>query len=917
MKKKIVLLLFIFLSTLAHSQVHVDKLTCENLIDPIGIDILQPQFSWQLNSFNRNTLQLAFEIRVRHEKGILTRGKDLHWSTGKVESGQSIHVLYSGPDLQSSAKYFWQVRVWDNHNQVSLWSDEAFFITGLFDAKDWKAPWITFDTLRATSLPIFRKSFVITKDIKNAFVHISGLGYYELYLNGGKVGDHVLDPAQTNYDDYALYVTYDLSNDLKRGNNVIGVMLGNGFYNQNKVWAPNGLSYGKPLFIFQLNVEFSDGTKAQIISDESWRWANGPVINSNVYGGEQYDARKEIYKWNTGENPLGDWMQVQLAENHPPKLVAQSLPPIKRMKEIPAVRIIKITKSKYVFDFGQNFAGWVRLKVTADAGTKITIKTSEEIFANGALDSGSIGVFATGVEQTDIYTCKGGDFEIWEPRFTYHGFRYAEVTGPFTNSVNDLLKGIVLYSSVDNAGSFKCSNEQLNKLHDLAKWTLKSNLHGIPTDCPTREKCGWLGDAHAIAPMSIYNFDMESFWIKYLFDIRSSSKGEIRTLFYKSWDTLEERVKPNGIPFMVAPGKRKNGIASPDWGTAIVQLPWYLYMYYGNLSILKEFYSDMKNWVNYIDGLATSNIVEFGLGDWCPPGSVVPLEPPVSLTSTAFHYFDLSILQRSAELLSYNVDAEYFKNKKNIVKNTFLNRFYDKENKSFGGQTANALALDMDLVPTGDEYAVSNNIANESAKRFDNFLYTGIFGLSRLFNALSHYGNEKAAYSILNKKGYKSFEFMWNKHDATTLWEILPIDSFYLKRTDKGWERSHNHPMQGGYDKWFFENILGIKPDAPGFQIIHMEPEMMDHLDWAKGQYNSPYGIIKSSWKREGDILYWDFTIPPNSVGEIYIHKKYRIITEGKNLFSRFMKIRLPVGPNGKIIYKVGSGNYSLTARLK
>ena len=337
-----------------------------------------------------------------------------------------------------------------------------------------------------------------------------------------------------------------------------------------------------------------------------------------------------------------------------------------------------------------------------------------------------------------------------------------------------------------------------------------------------------------------------------------SSRLESKTSIHKSWNKQEQGVKPAGIPYMIAPGKRTDGAAaSPDWGTAVVQIPWNIYLFYGNLSVLKEFYPDMKRWVSYVDRLAVDHIVDYGLGDWCPPGRIVPLEPPVKLTSTAFHYLDLMIMEHAATLLGYKEDIAQFKNTGEEVRQAFLDHFYDPQKKTFGGQTANSIALDFGLAPSADKKAVSDQIVRSSVENSDGFLNTGIFGLSRIFKALSQNGNEKAAYDILTKKGYNSFEYMWSKYNATTLWEILPVDSMYLKMTDKGSDRSHNHPMQGGYDKWFYESVLGIRPDAdaPGFKKIHLEPEMIRQLKWAKGEYKSGYGIIKSDWESNAESV--------------------------------------------------------------
>lgn len=908
----------------APAAIHVVALRVQSRIDPLGIETAAPCFSWQWQTERRGSFQMAYRLLVASSKEKLRQDIGDIWNPGKVNGDEQQYVTYKGQALRPGKTYYWKVKIWDNYHQASSWSDMASFTMGILDPSGWKAKWISCDTAKATAEPIFRKPFVLAKNIRSAVAYISGLGYYELYLNGSKIGDHVLDPGQTNYDDYALYVTYDITRYLKKGNNMVGVMLGDGWYSQNKVWGAKGLQYGHPLMICQLEVEYTDGSRDRLLSDESWQWANGPVIKSNVYAGEVYAAQKEIAGWSTAApaaNAKADprWMPARLAEDHPPELRAQSLPPIRRMKELPAKKLYKVAKGTYIFDFGQNFAGWTRLAVTAPAGTTITIQTAEEVSADGRLDPSSTGVFATKVVQTEKYTCKGGGKEIWEPRFTYHGFRYAEVTGLPEAPQKDLLTGIVVYSSVDSAGAFACSNEQINRLHRLAQWTLTSNLHSVPTDCPTREKCGWLGDAHAMATMSIYNYGMETFLTKYLYDIRSSAQRQKRTIFFKTWDKHYTGIKPKGIPFMIAPGKRDAGVASPDWGTTVVQIPWYLYLYYGNKAVLREFYPDMKKWVNYVNGLARSHIVDQGLGDWCPPGGVVPKEPPMPLTSTVFHYLDLEIMEQAASVLGLPGEARQFALERDAVKKAFQDRFYDPQKKSFGAQTANAMALDAGLAPASAEKAVSNKIAELSKDSLDGFLNTGIFGLERIFNALSHYGNENAAYAILTKKGYNSFAYMWSAYNATTLWEILPVDSFYLKNTDKGWERSHNHPMQGGYDKWFYENVLGIRPrpDAPGFKKIHLEPEMTGQLSWAKGAYQSGFGVIASAWRRAGDSLYWNVTVPANTSATLYLpSRSVKCITEGGMPVAGVKDIRLIEVRGEKIVCRVGSGVYSFAIKL-
>lgn len=741
------------------------------------------------------------------------------------------------------------------------------------ECKEWKALWITWNGADNSSMPLFRKEFSAGKKLEKARIYISGLGYNELYLNGQKVGDQVLDPAQTNYDMYAFYSAYDVSDQLRNGVNRIGVMLGDGWYNQNKAFGVD-LGYGKPVLICQVELEYKDGRKDFIVTDTTWEWSEGPVVSANVYAGETYDARREVKNWSVAGSSSGTWLPVTAAKTHPPALKLQMLPPIKKMKELAVRKCYPIGDQTYIFDLGQNFAGWSRIRVKESAGTTIRMRMSEELYPDGSLDFTSTGVEATQFVQTDTYICKGEGIETWEPRFTYHGFRYVEVSGLTSAPDEEMLKGIVVYSSVDPAGSFLCSDPQINRLHELARWTLTSNIQGLPSDCPHREKCGWLGDAHAVAPMSMYNFDMETFWIKYLYDIRSSAARQGITIHHKANNSVfYEAYKKPGIPYMIAPGKRECGAASPDWGTALVQVPWYLYLYYGNRDILKEFYPDMKIWVDYIDSLSVGHIVNQGLGDWCPPGGNESMDCPYQLSSTAFHFLDLQLMALISSQLGYSGDENIFRDKGLKVKQAFIARFYDPEKKTFGSQTANAMALDLGLVPSGDESAVSNAIAKDVKEKYSGFHHAGIFGLPRIFDALARYGNAGTANGILSGKGKKSFENMWKIYDATTLWEELPVDDLPDAANLRSKFGSHNHPMQGGFDAWFFKGIAGISPvpENPGFRTIRFEPMLVNLLEWAEGTYRSKEGLIKSSWKWKGGLFSWNITIPEGCKGEVVL----------------------------------------------
>ncbi len=584
---------FISHSAIAQKDVQVTHLTCNHFTNPAGV-LAQPVFSWQSMTDENGQMQTAYQIIVASSEKNLAKDKGDIWDSQKVVSDKQTHTEFKGQTLKSSTIYYWKIKVWDKNNKVSAWSKNAHFITGLVSENDIKAQWITSNKEKGQAAPLFRKSFSLKNKPQNAIIHIAGLGYYELYVNGKKVGDHVLDPGQTNYDEYGFYVTYNIDTLLKKGENVIGVMLGDGWYNQDVVWG--GMSYGKPLLWCQLDTEHK-GEKAQIVSDTTWKWINGPVLSNNVYAGEVYDAQKEVNGWHT-VTPSRDeakgikgvlkdtWNTVFLAKKYPPQLKPQDIQPIKKMAELPVKRFYKSINGSYIFDMGQNFSGWNRLKISAPKGTEITLKMAEEVNPDGTLNHLTAGILATKVEQMEKYTCKGTGIEIWEPRFTYHGFRYVEVLGLKEPPTADLLRGIVVYSSMPTAGNFSCSNPQINKLHTLNYWTLIGNLHSIPTDCPHREKCGWLGDAHAMAQSTIYNLDMQNFWLKFMDDIHSAAKVGTNTIFHLGKNKIFRKgFKEAGIPFIVSPGKRLISAASPDWGTAIVQLPWFLYTYYGNCTI--------------------------------------------------------------------------------------------------------------------------------------------------------------------------------------------------------------------------------------------------------------------------------------------------------------------------------------------
>lgn len=927
MKSKSLCLLLLFISLLgftrctencAGSKAKVVDLKCRGLVTPEGID--EAVFSWKIESEENGFIQSAWEIEIASSREDLQDGNYI-WNSGKTVSEQQVNVRPDIAILERGPLYWWRLRIWDGKGQVTVWSEPSFFSLGL-NTSDWKAKWITSVWKKDSPMPYFRKVFDTGKaelKLQRAVVYFCGLGCGDLYLNGELVDKkRILDPAQTNYEQYALYSTFDITSGLVKGENCLGVILGEGWYGQNSVWGP-WAKYGDPLFRLQMEITYEDGSKEMIVSDESWLWTSGPVLKGNIYAGEVYDATKEIKGWSEVGTQLNGWKNAVVAEGViPVNLFPQVMEPICLKNEIRAVKKWKDPSGNWIFDFGVNIAGVPQITVNQPKGTHLKMRMGELLREDGSIEYNTTGVFATGVVQTDEYICAGNGREVWNSRFTYHGYRYLELFGMAAEPELDWIKTIVVHTDVNKRGEFECSDEQINKLHELAVRTMLNNTHGLPTDCPHRERCGWLGDAHTVAPFENYNFDLNNFWMKYMEDISSTSSAfEKNTLHQKLFNTIFYFAdKAPGIPYMISPGKRLCGVASPDWGTAVVQLPWYTYLYFGNEEPLHKYYQEMKQWVDHVesltlnDTLSTKHIVPYGLGDWCPPEGNNAIDCPVALSSTAFHYLDASILAKTAAILGKNDDAGYYSGLKDKIAAAFVAEFYDKESTTFGSQTADAMALDFGLVPAGDEKAVSDAIVRNMKEKYDGFMHTGIFGLGRIGQALSRFGNSKMAWDMFTKTGENSFAYMWTDADATSLWEILPVNGKSKEMCLAG--SSLNHPMQGGYDTWFYEDIAGIRPDVsgPGFKVIHFEPTMTSYLSWAKASIETPYGRTASEWSQEENSLVWIITLPPNTSGIVALPDSKKIHVNKRS----FNKADYPlIGSEEEVsLYKFPSGVYQI-----
>ncbi len=906
------------------------SLTCEYLVNPMGVDTPHPRLSWMLQSRNRGVIQTAYQILVARQPALLQPGKADVWDSGRCNSNQSVLVPCAGAALQSAGRYFWTVRIWDDRGIASAWADPATWEMGLLKPADWQpAQWIQLgeDTrtsplaertvqtgpmkkpvmMKSFASPLFRKTFTVSKTVSRARMYICGLGYYELFINGHRIGTDQLNPGMTTFDARAFYVTHDITGAVRQGRNGIGVMLGNGFYGQNIAFMAAWLAWGPPVLLAKCVIEYTDGSMDTIATDSNWRVTTGPVLFDNVYAGETYDARLEIPGWNQPGFDDTQWQVAKITKSPTVKLQSQMIQPVRDVRIIKAQRIIASPGGKWIVDMGQNFAGCVRLNLHDPTGTQITLRMAEILAPGGVeIDPATTGVPYTGVVQTEIYVCKGGG-EQWRPRFTYHGFRYVEVSGLTRKPALSFMEGIQLRTAVEKRGDFVCSDVQLNRIYQTSLWTLESNMHSITEDCPQREKCSWLGDMEISAQAAIFNFNMAP--------LLNKLAGDMDTTLGRGGSTPWNTPASPGLPCNIATGRRLCDQANPDWGAALVAIPWFIYLYYGDASALIRQYPHMKRWVQYVASPAVSKngIVQYGYGDWCPPGAGGANQKcPVPLTSTALQYASLEIMVKTAALLGRSSDEKWFRRKAGAVKAAFHRTFYDPRSGGYGSQTANSVVLRFGLAPADKQKSVATTLATEiHAQR--NHADTGILGSRPLYTILNEHGYGALTYGMMQKVDYPSYGFMLSRGDTTwpeTQYDT-PLDKVQIPC-------SYNHAMQSGFAAWFHESIAGIRPSEtdPGFKSFLMRPHNFRQLTWVRAYHQSMYGVIGSEWQRKGTKFAWNITIPPNTTAQVAIPARHRtdIREEGNRIDPRHKQIQFVKmdGPYG--IFSVVSGTYHFTS---
>ena len=890
---------FVEVGTLMQAEaVTVDRLRCEYAVNPLGIDVRRPRLSWVIRSGRRGEVQTAYQVLVASSEANLKANKGDLWDSGKVESDQSCHVVYAGKELGSRTRCFWKVRVWDRDGKPSAYSQPASWEMGLLEPDDWKAKWICFppplDASGKSEMgpsPYMRKSFSVDQRVAKARLYVTALGLYEVYLNGKRVGDHVFAPGWTDYNKRVMYQTYDVTNMLRIGENALGAVLGDGWY-AGYVGLGGRNRYGAfPLLLCQLEIEYADGSSAVVVSDETWRASHGPILASDMLMGETYDARKEMPGWNKPGFDDSEWKPVTVKEVPNIKLVAQVGPPVRKTQELKAKSVSEPAPGRFVFDLGQNMVGWAKLKVHGEAGTQITLRFAEMLNPDGTIYTANY----RSAKCTDTYILRGGGTEVYEPHFTFRGFRYVEVTGYPGKPPLDAVTGVVVHSDMPLTGRFECSKPMLNQLQSNIVWGQRGNYLSVPTDCPQRdERLGWTGDAQIFAKTAAFNMDVAGFFTKWLIDVEEAQ--------------TEDGAFPDVAPRVAV------GVGTAAWGDAGVICPWTIYLCYGDKEVIERHYSAMAKWIDYLKSHSKELLrPDEGYGDWLS----VNADTPRDVLATAYFAYSTRLLSKMARAVGRNEDAARYEELFQQIKEAFNKAYVAEDGRIKGNtQTCYVLALYFDLLPPEKRPLAVKYLVEDIQKR-DWHLSTGFVGTAYLPAVLTEAGHLDVAYRLLNNDTFPSWGFTI-KHGATTIWERW--DGW---TPEKGFQdpgmNSFNHYAFGSIGQWMYENILGINADekAPGYKHIIIRPRPGGGITFAKGELESMYGRIASSWRLEDSRFRLSVAVPANTTATVYIPAaSEQDVTERGKPASQAEGVKFLRMEDGAAVFEVGSGNYEFASKL-
>ena len=861
-------------------------LQCEYAVNPVGIDTRRPRFSWLLRADGRGQNQSAYQILVASSEAHLAAGVGNRWNSGRVASSETAHVEYGGAALESNARCWWAVRVWDGDGNASGFSTPAVFSMGLLEAGDWQGGWIgAADS--SISAPLLRREFTLDRAVRRATIHMSGLGYGELYVNGAKAGQSVLDPGNTYYSNdqpfalgaRVLYVSHDVTELLQPGANVFGVMLGHGWYSAEEDVPPSPshrTPYGdRPRLLLQGIIEYEDGGQVSIVSDGEWKTAPGPITYNDFNNGERYDARLEKEGWDGPGYDDAGWQPAVAVDAPGGALVAQSMPPTRVTETLPAVAMTNPSEDVYIFDLGQTITGWCRLRVRGPAGATVTLRHGTCLYADGTLDArsnltnapeseeefrqgiGRDGGVHHSARQTDRYTFRGDGVEVWEPRFTLHSFRYVELTGYPGAPALESVAGRVVHTAVGTGSRFRCSDELFNRIHSNVHWTLRGSFQSISQDAADRsERVAWLGDPGFIAEDYLYNFESASFWAKWLEDIADAQKedGDVPVVAPLHW----RRTMDPYLRWM-------------DWVRTYPIFVWQVYRHYGDERVLARHYGSLKRMMAFYGALAEGHIMRHGLGDHMEPqadggSSFKPLHTPMALTSTAYYQHCVWILGQAARVLGEADDAERYSALAGAIREAFNREFLDEEASQYGGgsQTANAVGLHLDLVPTDRVEAVVANLVEDIRVRQNGHLTTGIIGTAALENALPRYGQAEVMAELMSQTTFPSWGEQIAK-GATTVWESWDGDPEE--------ELSLNMKMFCSTEVFFYRTLAGISLTSPGYRTIAISPSVVGGLTEVEAEVRTQSGPVAAAWQRDAGVFNMQVTVPVNTTAEVSVPK--------------------------------------------
>ena len=898
----------------------VTQLLCEHQRNPLGIDEPRPRLSWVWQPGERDQVQTAYQVLVARTRGALDRDHGDVWDSGRTAGSLSLEVEYDGRPLASRTPYHWKVRVWDREGRVSPWSAPALWETAFLDPAEWTARWVndgrpnpardeTF--YEDDPAPLFRREFELPPAVTRARLYVTGLGYYEASLNGSRVGERVLDPGWTMYGKRVYYSTYDVTAQLRRGRNCLGVTLGNGWYNPlplrmfGRFNLREQLVVGRPRFIAQLEVALADGSRRLIASDDTWRVTDGPIRRNSVYLGERYDARNEVPGWDRPGLDDRSWRAASLATEPVGPLQAQPQPPIRVADTLDAVALSEPAPGVFLFDLGQNFAGWARLRLTAPPGATINLRYGELLNPDGTLNPrtsvagqikglrktkqgsleriGGLGAPEVAV-QTDSYISRGGKEESYTPHFGFRGFRYVEVSGYPGRPNQGAVTGLRLHPDLEEVGSFESSSDLLNRVYAMSRRTFLSNLFSVQSDCPHREKLAYGGDIVATSDALMLEFDMARFYEKAVTDWGDSAR--------------DDGMLTDTAPFV---GIQYCGIG---WAMVHPRLQWQLHQYYGNRRLIERQYDTSRRWLELVAAGSPDHFIREGLGDH----EALTPTPPEALLTPLF-YESARLVSQLGRVIGRETDAARHAALADAIRKAFAGGAVGQSGP--GTQSAAAFALQFGLVPEADHAKTVAWLIDDIREARGGHLSTGILGTKLALEVLSREGHAQTAFDLVRQESFPGWGYML-ANGATTLWE------HWAGSEDT---HSHNHPMFGSVSQWLVNWLGGIQPDpeAVGFDRIVLRPQPVDGLDWVRCSYRSVRGPIVSNWSRAAGVFSWDVTIPAGTTATAFVPaRSLEEITEGRTApvrVARATGVRDARLDGAVAVLQLGSGSYYFVSR--